>query len=386
MDQSNLQQLSSRPERPGNCVLSVCLNVDQSQQANLNRGFENQLKDMTGSLRKTISEASELEQFQNAVHRVEDFVSSYGIGARGLVIFFDASDGFFWHAELQMPVENMARWNRRLFLQPLAEALDEAEAYTIALVGEASLRLFVVCLGEIEELAEETFPSREVRHIRTVGTDHAGSASHVQRKADEHIRWNLRQIVRSVNLAMQSKQISRLILAGTPQITAQLRKSLPKTLVRQIIGSITISTDASARQVLSATEPIAQEYERATELKLVNNVMTESAKGRNAVTGLSSTLKAIYDARVWQLIYSDEFHCSGFECAKCKAMFAVERGSCLYCGAELHPVTNVVEHAVEHALRKGAIIEVVKDEASAVLANAGGIAAFLKTRTASVQV
>jgi peptide subunit release factor 1 (eRF1) len=39
---------------------------------------------------------------------------------------------------------------------------------------------------------------------------------------------------------------------------------------------------------------------------------------------------------------------------------------------------------VEHALRKQARIEVVSDSAAATLRSAGGIGAFLKTRTGSV--
>jgi peptide subunit release factor 1 (eRF1) len=49
------------------------------------------------------------------------------------------------------------------------------------------------------------------------------------------------------------------------------------------------------------------------------------------------------------------------------------------------PVSDVVERAVEHAVRKGAKIEVVTGEAAASLYNVGGIGAFLKARTASIR-
>jgi peptide subunit release factor 1 (eRF1) len=47
-------------------------------------------------------------------------------------------------------------------------------------------------------------------------------------------------------------------------------------------------------------------------------------------------------------------------------------------------VGNVIERAVEHALRDKAKLEVVTGEAAAVLDSAGGIGAFLKTRTKAV--
>jgi peptide subunit release factor 1 (eRF1) len=47
-------------------------------------------------------------------------------------------------------------------------------------------------------------------------------------------------------------------------------------------------------------------------------------------------------------------------------------------------VEDVVERAVDHAVRKGANVEVIRsEEAESSLTNAGGIGAFLRTRTAS---
>src|SRR5206468_3887231 len=113
----------------------------------------------------------------------EDFVKSYQIAARSLVMFFDEPDAEFWHQEMQIALENRARWNREPLLQPLAAILDEAEPYVIALIGQASFRLFVISPDRTEELVEESFPHRDVRHIDAVGS--IGLASRLQRKADE---------------------------------------------------------------------------------------------------------------------------------------------------------------------------------------------------------
>jgi peptide subunit release factor 1 (eRF1) len=66
-------------------------------------------------------------------------------------------------------------------------------------------------------------------------------------------------------------------------------------------------------------------------------------------------------------------------------LFSAETPSCFYCGGKLQPVDDVIERAVEHGLRQGARIEVIKGEASASLKVSGGIGAFLKARTASIQ-
>jgi peptide subunit release factor 1 (eRF1) len=144
--------------------------------------------------------------------------------------------------------------------------------------------------------------------------------------------------------------------------------------------------DVPAADVLAATRKIMEEFERADELEAVNEVVTTAAKSERAVVGLGRTLKAVNFDRVWELVYSDDFHTGGFECSRCAALFSIERESCQYCGGSLHPVNDVVERVVEHALRNGSRVKPVSKEASASLDTAGGIGAFLKARTGTVRM
>ena len=116
-----------------------------------------------------------------------------------------------------------------------------------------------------------------------------------------------------------------------------------------------------------------------------HNYLYKTKKGK-AVVGLGRTLKAVNSDRVWELIYSGGFLSPGYECPKCSALFSARPTRCSYCSSRLLPVGDVVERAVEHALRKHAKIEVVTGEASATLKTAGGIGAFLKTRTGTLEV
>ena len=43
---NEIQMLASRPRRRDKSVLTLYLDTDQSKQANLNRGFETELKEM----------------------------------------------------------------------------------------------------------------------------------------------------------------------------------------------------------------------------------------------------------------------------------------------------------------------------------------------------
>jgi len=384
MKQEVVQELAARPSRKRKCVLSVYLNVDPSQQANQKRGFETRLKEMASSLRKSFKDDAEAGGFAAAVHRAADFVSTHKPEGRGLALFVDESDGFFSHKELAFPVTNQIRWNYELFLQPLANAIDELEDYGILVVDRTKLRVFLVQQGKIDELLYKEISGKRTRHVKSTGPDHAESSARTQRRADNQIHANLKEVVRQVEEIVKTKVLHRLVLAGTPETTAELRKLLPARLALGVMGDVTLAMTASPAEVLSAAQPVANAYERSSEFVRVNDIVTAAAKKGNAVVGLGHTLQAINSGRVWELVYSAESHAPGFECAECSALFSIETSSCTFCNAGVHPVGNIIEQAVEHALRGGAKVEVVTGEAAAALDAAGGLGAFLKTRTKAV--
>jgi peptide subunit release factor 1 (eRF1) len=301
-------------------------------------------------------------------------------------MFFDSLDGFFWHDELNVALRNEVYWERELFVQPIVGVLDEFEKYAVALVDRANMRLFSMFLGEVKEVAHRKYSRHAVQHVKSVGMDHLGSASRAQQKADEHVRANLRRTIRALNALVESERTEHLILAGTPEITTELFDLLPKRLALLVVGSIDLPLNASPEQVRSAVSEVAEGFERSAEISTVREVTTAAEKTRRAVLGLSRTLNAINHGRVWQLIYSAGYRSSGYECTKCGALDSFGRNTCMYCGGPMQAVSDVVAHAVEHGLRRGARIEVVKGDAAEALNVRGGIAAFLKARTATVNL
>jgi peptide subunit release factor 1 (eRF1) len=385
MKSQDLSLLLSRTHNNEPCTLSVYLNIDQAQPVNLNRGFETELKKMASSVRGLAQ--PERDRFKAAIQRVNDFVSAYTPAAKGVVLFFDTSDGFFWHSEIEYPITNQIRWDRELLLQPLINALDELEPYAVVLADRVKSRVLVAGLGQIEEVAHTDDNGRRVRHVKTTGTDHAESSNRYQKKADNQIRANLRAVIAKLQTVVSARTLHRLILAGTPEITAELRKLLPARLALTILGSIDLPITARTADILRRTRPIAEKFERETEVQKVNHIVTTAAKNGAAVMGLRQTLKAVNANRVWELIYAGGFLSPGYECPECTALFLSRVNRCESCESRVQPVRNVVERAVEHARRKRAKVEVVTGRAAAALETAGGIGALLKepdSKTASV--
>ena len=383
---NDIHKLASRPRRPEKSVLTVYLDIDQSKQPNLNRGFETALKDLLAGLKANIDNQKELNEFDAACEHVRGFVEQAAVGARGLVLVFDCFDRFFWFQGLRFPVSNRARWDREVFVEPLAAALDEYERVGIVLLDRANLRLFTMYLGELEEHSRQGFDQKKVRHTKTVGMNNLGAAGHAQQKADEEVRINLRHMIKQMDNLVAQAGIQRLILAGSLEMTAQFRTLLPKRLASRVIGTVHLPIDASSEAILNATVPVAEQFERETEEALVTDLVTSRAKQGGVALGLAHTLHALNQGRLWQLVYSKSFHGSGYECTACGALFSSET-LCSICGAPVHPVEDVVERAVDHAISKGVKIEVIRAEkAESDLTNVGGIGAFLRTRRATARV
>jgi hypothetical protein len=219
MNRYDLSLLFSRTHNAQPSVLSVYLNVDQSQPGNLNRGFEARLKKMASIFRKQLVNAADRERFSTATLHIRDYVAAYSPTAKGIVLFYDTIDGFFWHHEFGFAVTDQFRWDRELFLQPLAAALDQLEVYGVVLADRTRLRFFVVSLGQIEEVLKDDGDDKRVRHIKTAGFNNPDSSSRIQRKADNQIRTNMRRWIREIDEVTKSRRLHRLILAGTPEIT-----------------------------------------------------------------------------------------------------------------------------------------------------------------------
>jgi peptide subunit release factor 1 (eRF1) len=383
MKRDDLLLLFARTHNAEPCSLSVYLNVDQSNAENLNRRFEMRLKEMLAPVPTRGN--PEKERFHLAALHIQDYVSACAPKGKGLVLFYDASDGFFWHGETNYPITNQVRWDREFFLLPLINAMDELESYGVVCVDRARSRLLVVAFGQIEEAGTREIDHRKIRHIKTAGTDQTGSSKRIQRKADNEVRAHLRNVCRETEALAETRRVRRLVLAGTPEITAELQAMLPARLAMTVMGAVDIPMNATAAEILTAVDPIARKFERETEVEKVNEIVTAAAKTGKAVVGLGRTLKAVNSNRVWELVYAGGFLSPGYECAKCSALFSTRANRCTYCGSRVQPVGNVIERAVEHTLRKHARVEVVGGTASATLMTAGGIGALLKTRTGTVE-
>jgi peptide chain release factor subunit 1 len=375
ISKADIEEILERKAVPDSPILSVYLDVDQSKASNLNRHFEVSLKEMLRSVEAQLDK-KQLKSFSADAERVQQFVSSFEPKGKGLIIFCDDSENFWWARGINASVPNNVRWSDTPYILPLLEMLDEYERYGVVLVDKAHARLFTVFMGEIEDHREASAPA-EVKHINTTGTDHMLSQKRFQRKADTHARWHLKHVAEMLNKLVDQYRFDRLVLAGPVEATSELSRLLSKRVRARVAGRITLPIEAGAHEVLEETLRIEQQVERETEKQLVEELL--AADGHHPVThGLQSTVRALCEGRIWRLVYASGFSASGGQCPSCGMLFAKTDGSCDYCGAAIAPVNDLVERIVERVLEGDGKVEEVTGDAARRLQQAGGIGAVLR--------
>jgi len=377
ISRDEVEGLMRREVRPGSPVLSVYLDTDQSQEINIERGFETVLKDMLREINQRLDK-DEKGKFQADAERVQRFVKEeYHDVKRGLVIFCDQSEDLFQHIELNVRVRSVARWDDTPYVRPLVELLDEYERYCVALADRERARLFTIYLGEIEE-HRETEASADVRHIKSSGLDHLRSQMNIERKADEHAHWHFKHVVEWLSWLARKYEFDRLVLAGTDEATSHISALLPTRLQPRVVRRMNMPLDVSDAYVLEETLKVEQEVEREREQELVRELLEAAPKHDRAVVKLGATLRAIDEWRVMHLVYADGFTPPGGECVNCGALYAEKKDACDYCGRAVREVGDLIDRADARVLEMSGKVEEVFGDAATRLRREGSIGALLR--------
>src|SRR5262245_2300213 len=253
-------------------VLSVYLDVDQSIASNLNRRFEAAFQAKVNGLAHTFEEEYERRDFETCVAEVRKALECYEPRGRGLVMFA-RSAGSMWMRELNVPVTTEIFWGAAPHIQQFLEALDEFETYGVVLSDRCHSRIFTAKLGVLEKFAD-IHALRTVGHVKTTGTDHFYSQSHLQRKADEHALSHLKHVVELLEHLSKIHPFDRLVLAGATDTTSELFRLLPKIMRNKVIASATLPVKAAESRILEEVFLLGRKAERACEVQKVEALIT----------------------------------------------------------------------------------------------------------------
>jgi peptide chain release factor subunit 1 len=376
ISRTEVEPLVRREPVPGSAVLSLYLDVDQSKTSNLHGKYQSALQDMLRSIESRL-QGKQLDDFTDDAARAREHVFRLSPSGKGLIIFADASEGFFWSREVQVPVHSNARWSETPYVKPLIGLMDDYERYGVVLVDKERGRLFTVYMGEITE--HEDFLARlPVRRIKSPGMDHMFSERRFQNKAAMHAHLHFKHVAESLDRLVDQYRFDRILIGGPVEATGELQHLLSKRVRSRLIDRLSLPVTASAAHVVEEVLRVGERLERQMEEQIVHDLIDGDHRHHPYTLGLEHTVHALCEERIWRMVYAQGFTPTGGQCANCEMLFARSDGTCGYCGSAVKPTEDLLERMVERALDQDSLLEEVHAVAAERLQQAGGIGAILR--------
>ena len=364
----DIRQLQQYPSGPDTCILSLYVNIDQSNAANLNRGFITQVE----NLFRRMAEDEKLDhrgRLDAECKRALAFLSDYSARGKGLVIFSDSKQDFWWQRDLQVAVPTGGRWSQKPWLRPLLELLEDHDTFAVVLIDKQRARVLTVDAGGLEQHAEvlSDVPNKHA----TTGSDHIMSQTQMQRDHDEHVRAHANRVVDELTNVVDRLNLSRLVIGGPVEATSTFTNQLPKRLQQTIIGTIAVPLDASYERLSNELRKVQQQNEGEDEARMVEAMITAAMKGDRAVLGIGDTLAAIQEQRVYRMIVARDYRLEGKECNACHILVVDGEAKCAFCGGDLQAAPDLINRASHRVIEQAGKVQIVSGAAADKLAGTG---------------
>jgi peptide chain release factor subunit 1 len=295
-------------------------------------------------------------------------------GARGLALFSCDPAGLWQDVPVTQPLRDRATVAPRPYLLPLEAMVERAETFCLALVDREKARLLVGSLGEVEEVTSvlDDVPGQH---------DQGGWAqARLQRHIEDHVQRHLKHVAAALLDLLRRRPFDRLVLSGPDEVVAELERNLHDYVARRVSDRASLPVTAAPGAVLDLMLALEERVERERERVTVERLEAETA-GRTGrgVAGLDRTLEALAQGRIEILVVSAALEAQGVRCGSCGTL-ASAGARCSVCGSATEPAPDLVEEAVESALRMGCRVETVPETTpgAETLQRLGGMGALLR--------
>ena len=240
--------------------------------------------------------------FEEAMNKIETYIDNELLtDAKGVVIFARAGEGdFFLPLQFKVPVSNWLFATALPNIYHLIELKDTYQRYVVMISSEENARILEVNLGSVTEELWRERPELRQR----VGRE--WTKEHYQNHRRERTNRFVKEKIKILERLMSDGDHTHLILAGNPQITARVRKALPKHLEEKLIDTIVADPNDNISDVVAATLSQYIEQEEQQSQAIVDTLYREIRTSGLAVVGPEASLEALKQAQADVLVLAQD--------------------------------------------------------------------------------
>lgn len=355
-------------------IVSVYLTVDPA--THLKDEYVAAFKNMA---REELQKYDQKEQkiIAPEIERITEYMALNKTRFKKSLALFTSQDIDFWREfHLSVVLNDQIIINRRPYLKPLADLLDNYQRYGVVLVDRESARVFLVHLGEIEEYTEHFNPDIPGQHKK--GGWAGLSQSRWDRHIEKHVTLHLKDVVNILSDVLLSREyIGRICIGGPVEAVSRFKEMLPQHIQEKVVGTFKADMNTEINEIKKKTLEIMKEVEREKEEELVNEIISRAHKGDRAALGLDDVMSNIARGNIQKLALKSGLKKWGYKCQSCESIFTSKQDKCPYCQGDIEMIDHFIDLMVQQALNQGALIEVVF-HTSEKFKEAGNIGALLR--------
>jgi peptide chain release factor subunit 1 len=321
---------------------------------------KNRVKSAVQALPRLGLERAIADEVTRDLDRIQQYLRSPGNlpSTQGLAVF--ACEGIGLFEPVPLPVVHRSRLAVDLgpLVRELASVEEEFGRLLTVVLDRTSARFFEVTAYECRELfglrADSTRGKRF--HADQDGSSGWGEHTYNNRIRQEKQR-HYEAIARELFTLDRRQPAHGIVLAGTGADAGAVEPFLHSYLVDRLIGTVRLNPkDATLASVHAATLAVREGFERASERALVHEMLEGIGTGWG-LNGLTPTLRALSRGQVRSLLVHADASEPGFRCGDSGRLALTER-ECRGEGEPI-PVLDVVDDAIEEALRQGVDVNVI---------------------------
>ncbi|MDI6906823.1 MAG: Vms1/Ankzf1 family peptidyl-tRNA hydrolase [Thermoanaerobacterales bacterium] len=373
LTREEVSELMSLPDREY-YYCSLYLDVDPA--TNPRAEYVTRLKNL---LRDAVPAVEDREQRYALAYDLERLANYVALARsdfkKGLAIIACGPLGVWREYHLAIPVRDVLVIDQRPYLKPLFALLDDHQPYVIVLVDRRSARLFLVQLGEVVEYTEASRDDIPGKHKK--GGWFALSQTRYARHIEYHVDRHLEGVADLLQTMLSSGYIGRIAIAGPVEAVSRFRSFLPAEAESKILTFFKEETVVDRGDLLTTTQSVMSEVERAMEDQFVEEITAAVAEGGRAVIGLDDVAFSAVQGRIRKLAVTSGYQSGGYRCQDCGQLFTTADGDCPFCNGMMEEIPRLVDLVVQMAADQGALVEVVR-QGHPALARAGYIGAILR--------
>ena len=296
-------------------------------------------------------------------------------GQAGVAIFAAHRLGVFEVIPLARVHRNRLALDRFAALQELVDAQETLGRYLAVASDRSHARFFTVTADGTEEIEGLAMPSTRAGRFRPDRQDAPGWGERdyhqrIRTEAQRHYQAIAKRIIDHT----RRQPTNGIALFGSAEQVSGIVGYLPRWVEALVIGSARLNpTAVTADKVGRAVWDLERRWEGEAEAELLRRI-EESAPTGLAVNGVREVLRALSRGQVRILVVPNGQTGTGFRCRQ-TGRLALTKTECRGEG-DAEAVFNLVDAAIDDALRTGAEVKVIDDPV--IGGRVDGLAALLR--------